>query len=125
MKTRARWFPWFALFLAVALSLLPRPASAGLLSDELQGLLQGGLNLNLKTRVIIQTKERPTTLLGTTIALLGGTVLGTFDSINGLVANIPLVNLPLVARLLEVERISPDLPVLGLADYTSPAVGAT
>lgn len=124
MKTHSRWFRWLTVLLLVSvISLQPRPAHAGLLTDDLQQLLQSGLRLN--TRVIIQTKDRPSNLLTATIALLGGTVLGTFDSINGVAASLPLVNLPLVARLLEVERISPDLPVTGLADYTSPAVGAT
>lgn len=113
---------WPAVLAASLLSAAP-PASAGTLSSDLTEIVSG--LLQPKVRVIVQTNGRPTTLLLTTVALLGGTVHSVFDSVDGFVATVPVSSILTLVVRADVLHISMDLPVRGNLDLTGAAVGAT
>ncbi|MCC2668167.1 MAG: alkaline serine protease [Armatimonadetes bacterium] len=119
------WKPRFALTLiasAVLACSTAVPARAGTLSEDLASLLKQPLLS--RTRVIIQTNGRPTSLLTTTLSLLGAQGISIFESVDGLVASVPVSILPTLLNRLDVVHISPDLPVNGAMDVTNEAVGA-
>lgn len=104
-------------------------AAAGLLLilgvTSARASLLGNLLPLPRQKVIIQTQGTPTGELLNLVRLLGGKIYASFETIDGFAADLPLPVLSSLLARLDIVRVTPDLPVVGSADLTNSAIGAT
>src|SRR6266850_2201223 len=118
-------FILLAALLLVSTSFLTPPAVA--LDSRLTSTLESTLGTLLpdaQVPIIVQTYGRPSTLLRTLVATLGGIVGPSYTSIDAFPARLSVSGILTLALDGSVRRISSDWTVLSLADSAAPYSGA-
>jgi hypothetical protein len=104
-------------------------AQLGILNwlPKLDPLLQQRASLLTgRSRVIVRAPDAAALRLLTPVVQLAGGVLGrSLPIVNGLVADVPNIALPVIARSLLVVHISLDRRVVGAMERTGATIGAT
>src|SRR5262245_57242394 len=120
-KGRGRKFLTVALTIVLVFGLLPLTRTQAMVAapiSKLSGALQQALNANVSTlwsdpsrqrlRVLIQSNGPFTASLNTAITQSGGVIVRQFDSINGVLADLPKNRVLTLAARSDVDRTSAD-----------------